>query len=83
MNRTTNVFVIAACSVIIGWGGITAYNYFQNEYRQNALEKCTKNEEYAGLERLSEGSVNANFWSEEARKYLNKCLEKHGLALKD
>lgn len=88
MNRTTNFFVIAACSVIIGWAGITAYNFFQNEHRENALGECTKEKEYLRLEDLSKqlkqiGShASAAYIEEDARQALNKCLEKFGLKVK-
>lgn len=81
MNRVTNAFVIAACSVVIGWAGITTYNHFQSQYRQNALEKCTEDETYVNQKYLADNRVAVGF-AEMAEKTLDECLAKYGLMRK-
>ncbi len=88
MNRTTSFFVITACSVIIGWGGITAYNFFQNQHLENALGECTKEKEYLRLKDLSKqleqigNYAIAVYVEEDVKKVLDKCLGRFGLKVK-
>jgi hypothetical protein len=88
MNRITNAFVITACSVIIGWAGITAHNHYQRQYRENALDKCKKDKNYSNLVSLSEnldsGRLPGSSWVEaNAKKVLDECLGKYGLKIKE
>ena len=91
MHRVTSAFVIAACSVVIGWAGIATYNHFQAQHRQYVLEKCQRDEKYRSANEqykygisLGPGVARATeYWATRANEYLNECLSKHGLQLKD
>lgn len=91
MNRTTNAFIIAACSVIIGYAGIMAYNHFQNQYRQNALEKCKEDSQYRNAISFLETQARSRYpdislrrlFEGIAKERLDKCLGEYGLAIKE
>jgi len=91
MGKVTSGFIIAACSVVIGWAGIAAYSHFQSQHRQYVLEKCQRDEKYRNANEHYKYSISlgprtawaAEAWASEAKKHLNKCLSKYNLQLKD
>jgi hypothetical protein len=89
MDSITKGFTIAACSVVIGWAGISVYSHYEKERRAYALNECTKNEEYKQrmdyVNRLSRhGLVASAFTARQgADLLLNKCLSKYNLSLKE
>lgn len=90
MSKVTSAFVIVACSVVIGWGGITLHNHLQKQYRENALEQCTKSEKYSyyadAIRRMEEASYTDSGLYDSmkltAREMLDACLGKYGLKVK-
>lgn len=88
MDSITKGFIIAACSVVVGWAGISAYSHYERERRAYALSECSKNEKYRKemdvVDQLSEAGfvASASLAMASADLLLNKCLSKHNLLLK-
>jgi len=88
MNTTTQIFVISACSVIIGWAGINVHNHYQRLYRENAFNECSQEPDYvknvrASRQLQSSGYiVAASIATQQGEQVLKKCLLKFNLVPK-
>jgi hypothetical protein len=89
MDAITKGFIIAACSCIIGWAGITAYNHYDTQRKSEAMRTCLKDKDYLLNKSVAEGarssglSTSAYELDKVAKEYLDQCLAKHGYAFKE